>query len=507
MAFFRRDDKKLPPAPTPTERVDAERPMAARPPPISSQKSIAAPPPKHTRNPFQDDPLLRPVVPDPPGTPRQRGHVPQDQAHLLRMQVGLADHIRSHLDAEVPLHVPLGWTPDHDKTAKLIIRDNLTKGTIMLPEGVAEQDFVVGVLNEVFGFGPLQPLITGKDVTEIMVNGPYIIFIEKKGILVESGHRFLDDDHVERMVKRIAHPLGRVVDYDNPILDARLPTGDRVNAIIRPCAIDGPSMTIRRFAKSTLGLDDLVDFRAMTPKMARFLRALIVSRRNIVVSGGTGSGKTTLINAMSQHIQDGHRVVTIEDAAELQLLQRNVVRLETKKPSPSSPSEITIRDCVMNALRMRPERIIIGECRGGEALDMLQAMNTGHEGSLTTVHSNAPRDCISRLETLVLMGGVDLPLSVVRRQIVDAVQFIVQASRLRDGSRKVTYITEVVRLEGQMVILNDIFRFVDQGDNEDGSVRGRHEATGNRPGCQKLLERLGFDLPPSFYANEARRRS
>jgi pilus assembly protein CpaF len=268
--------------------------------------------------------------------------------------------------------------------------------------------------------------------------------------------------------------------------------------VIRPCAIDGPNITIRKFSKDKLTIDDLIKFGSITPHMAEFLRACVVSRLNIVVSGGTGSGKTTLLNILSGFIPDDERIVTIEDAAELQLQQRHVVRLETKKPTPANPHEVSIRDLVVNSLRMRPERVVIGECRSGETLDMLQAMNTGHDGSLTTVHSNSPRDCISRLETLVLMAGVDLPLPVVRKQIGSAVHLIVQASRLRDGSRKVTYVTEIQGLEGDTVVLQDIYKFIETGEKE-GKVIGEMEPGGLRPKCEPKLRNHGFDLPASMF--------
>jgi pilus assembly protein CpaF len=335
-------------------------------------------------------------------------------------------------------------------------------------------------------------------ISEVMVNGPYIIYIEQKGRLRESGIKFLDDDHVERIIKRIVKPLGRVVDENVPLVDARLPDGSRVNAVIRPCAVDGPNITVRKFSKDNLTIENLLNFNSLSPNMAKFLEACVVSRLNIVVSGGTGSGKTTLLNILSSFIPEEERIVTIEDAAELQLQQRHVVRLETRKPTPNNPRETSIRDLVVNSLRMRPERVVIGECRSGEALDMLQAMNTGHDGSLTTIHSNSPRDCISRLETLVLMAGVDLPLQVVRRQIASAVNLVVQASRLRDGSRKVTYITEIQGIEGDTPILQDIFKYVEQGE-EDGKVIGQYEPGGLRPKCESKLQQHGFNLPASTF--------
>ena len=271
------------------------------------------------------------------------------------------------------------------------------------------------------------------------------------------------------------------------------------NAVIRPCAIDGPNLTIRKFAKDRLTIDNLLSFGSLSDNMAAFLEAAVIARQNIIVSGGTGSGKTTLINCLSGFIPGHERTVTIEDAAELQFKQRNVVRLETKKPTPDSPNEVSIRDCVVNALRMRPERIVVGECRSGEALDMLQAMNTGHDGSMTTIHSNSPRDCISRLETLVLMAGVDLPLAVVRKQIASAINLIVQASRLRDGSRKITRITEVQGIEGDTVVLTDIFKFNDEGDTSDGKVMGQHAGGGIPPNCLARIRQYGINLPNSVF--------
>ena len=373
-----------------------------------------------------------------------------------------------------------------------------------MPPDMTVEQLYEGVANEVFGFGPIQPLIERNDITEIMVNGPYVVFVEKSGRLRESGYKFLDDDHVERIIKRVVLPLGRPASRDHPLIDARLPDGSRVNAVLRPCAIDGPNITIRKFSKDKLTVEDLFRFGSMNQDMATFLEAAVVSRRNIIVSGGTGSGKTTLINILSGYIPEHERTVTIEDAAELQLRQRNVVRLETKKPTPQSPTEVTIRNCVVNALRMRPERIVVGECRSGEALDMLQAMNTGHDGSMTTIHANSPRDCISRLETLVLMAGVELPLMTVRKQIASAIHLIVQAARLRDGSRKVTHITEILGMEGENVTMQDIFMFYDEGDGEGGKIRGRHGPTGIRPDCDAALRQHGFNLPGSLFMKPIR---
>jgi pilus assembly protein CpaF len=446
------------------------------------------------------DPMFRPLEPDPPGTPPQRGTLTDRQTALLRMQLQIADNLRQKfLAPSISLDLPLDRTPELEKVAMEKLQQLMSSSNFRLPSNVNQEDFITDVLNETFGYGPIQPLIERTDITEIMVNGPYIVFVEKNGRVRETGYKFLDDDHVERIVKRIVLPLGRTVGIDHPLIDARLPDGSRVNSVIRPCAIDGPNITIRKFSKDKLTVDDLMRFGSLTEDMAKLLEAAVVSRRNIIVSGGTGSGKTTLINILSDYIPEHERTVTIEDAAELQLRQRNVVRLETKKPNPISPTEVTIRQCVINALRMRPERIVVGECRGGEALDMLQAMNTGHDGSMTTIHANTSRDCISRLETLVLMAGVELPLITVRKQIASAIHMIVQAGRLRDGSRKVTNITEILGMEGETVILQDLYQFFDEGDGPDGKVTGYHGPTGVRPDNDSIFKQYGYNLPPSMF--------
>jgi pilus assembly protein CpaF len=350
------------------------------------------------------------------------------------------------------------------------------------------------VLNELLGYGPLQPLLKDPDVSEVMVNGPKKVYIEKKGQLQKSSVVFDDDNHVLQIIDRIILPLGRRIDADSPTVDARLPDGSRVNAVIPPVAIDGPSITIRKFSKEKLGIDALIDFGSITEKMAEFLRACVLAHLNILISGGTGSGKTTLLNVLSGFIPEVERILTIEDAAELQLQQEHVLRLETKPANVDGRGAVTIRDLVRNSLRMRPDRIVVGEVRGGEALDMLQAMNTGHDGSLTTVHANSPRDTIARLETLVLMAGMDLPLKVVRQQIASAIDLIVQQTRLKDGSRKVTAITEVAGMEGDTVVLTDIFKFEQTGVTTDGKVLGDLKPTGIRPLFSPRLEAAGLKL-------------
>lgn len=418
---------------------------------------------------------------------------------LIRKQLWLAQKIEKSL----PDNIILDRTPE---TLKLIQeRYKIARQRANLNIAPAdEKQFLAGLIDEIIGFGPLEPILQDNDVTEVMVNRADLVYIEKNGKLTESGIQFVDDDHVIRIINKIVKPLGRQVDYNSPLVDARLPDGSRVNAVVPPCAIDGPNITIRKFSKTPFGIQDLINFGTLTEDMGKFLQAAVVSKLNIIVAGGTGSGKTTLLNVLSTFIPDGDRIVTIEDAAELSLSQRHVVRLETKKPTHLGDSEVAIRDLVINSLRMRPERIIVGECRGGEALDMLQAMNTGHDGSLTTVHANNPRDTISRLETLVLMAGMDLPLSVVRKQIVSAVDLIVQQARLRDGSRKVTNITEVVRMEGDTVVMQDVFKFEERGE-ENGKVLGEFVSGGMRPHNEERLKNHGFNLPLSMFMGSGNR--
>ena len=361
--------------------------------------------------------------------------------------------------------------------------------------GVSARDQLLReIMDEILGFGPIQPLLDDPDISEVMVNGPNKIYIEKNGQLARAPVKFDDNEHVLRIIDRIILPLGRRVDADSPTVDARLPDGSRVNAIIMPVSIDGPTITIRKFRKEKLTVDQLINFGSLTVMMAEFLRACVVCRLNILISGGTGSGKTTLLNVLSTNIPENERIVTIEDAAELQLQQEHVVRLETKTPNVDGRGAVSIRDLVRNSLRMRPDRIVVGEVRGGEALDMLQAMNTGHDGSLTTIHANTPRDALSRLETLVMMAGLELPLKTVRQQISSAVDLIVQQSRLRDGTRLVTAITEVAGMESDTIVLTDIFRFEQKGVESDGKVIGELKPTGIRPMFYPRIEQAGFKL-------------
>ena len=354
------------------------------------------------------------------------------------------------------------------------------------------------IVAEILGLGPLEPLLADESITEIMVNGPKNIYIERKGLLHRVNVSFESEDHVLRILDRIVAPLGRRIDESQPYVDARLSDGSRVNAVIRPISLVGPTITIRKFSKKPLTTDDLIRFGSITREVVEFMRACVIAKLNIVVSGGTGSGKTTLLNVLSSFIPDGERIVTIENAAELQLRQEHVVTLESRPPNIENKGEVTIQDLVVNSLRMRPDRIVVGECRSGEALDMLQAMNTGHDGSLTTAHSNSPRDTLARLEVMCLMSGMDLPVRAIREQIASAIDLICHQDRMRDGTRKVVRVTEVQGMEGDVVVLSDIFEF-EQTGVEGGKVIGRIRPTGLRPKFMDQLEAAGINLPPSIF--------
>jgi pilus assembly protein CpaF len=355
------------------------------------------------------------------------------------------------------------------------------------------------VLDETFGFGPLEVLLKDPTISDILINGPSKVYVERRGKMEKSDVKFRDNEHLLQIIDRIVSKVGRRVDETSPMVDARLPDGSRVNAIIPPLSLDGASMSIRRFGSNPLKLEDLLNYKSFTPEMAMLMEACIKARLNIIISGGTGCGKTTLLNTLSSFIPHEERIVTIEDAAELQLQQDHVVRLETRPQNIEGKGAVTTRDLVRNALRMRPERIIIGECRGGESLDMLQAMNTGHAGSMTTLHANAPRDAQARLETMIMMAGMELPIKAMRQQISSAVDVIIQANRLQGGPRKVTSITEVMNMEQDMIIMQDIFRFRQLGIDQNGRAFGQFEATGVRPSFVNRLEQAGIKLPSNLF--------
>lgn len=414
----------------------------------------------------------------------------------------LKERIQDKLAAELDPRMDTSQTDEVRRTIEEMYDQILTQESIILSR-TERQRLFEQIVAEILGYGPLEPLLKDAEITEIMVNGPHKIFIEKKGKLEKVPVTFESDDHLMRVIDRIVSPLGRRIDEASPYVDARLPDGSRVNAIIPPLALNGPTLTIRKFSKVPLTVNDLVTFGSITAEAMEFLRACVVARLNVIVSGGTGSGKTTLLNILSGFIPGDERIITVENAAELQLRQEHVVTLESRPPNIEGKGEVTIRDLVVNCLRMRPDRIVVGECRSGEALDMLQAMNTGHDGSLTTVHANTPRDTIARLETMCLMAGMELPVRAIREQIASAVDLIVQQERMRDGTRKIVNISEVQGMEGDVVVMSDIFAFEQQG-YEGGKVIGRLKPTGIRPKFIDQIEDANIQLPPNIFGARAR---
>jgi len=369
--------------------------------------------------------------------------------------------------------------------------------------GADKQQLVRDLTDDILGHGPIEPYLRDQSVSEIMVNGPRLVYVERAGRLELTGVTFIDEEHLRRTIERIVSLVGRRIDESSPMVDARLPDGSRVNAVYPPLAIGGPFLTVRKFMAEPLSVDDLFELRTATPASMAFLEACVKGRMNIAISGGTSTGKTTLLNVLSSFIPDTERIVTIEDSKELQLRQRHVLPLEARPPNSEGRGEVSIRQLVRNALRMRPDRIVVGECRSGEALDMLQAMNTGHEGSLTTVHANSPRDALSRIETMTLMAGFDLPVRAIREQMASALDVIVQLSRLRDGSRRITHITEVERMEGDVIVLQDVFLFdYGMGLDGDGRPRGQLKATGLRPHLVERLADRGIALAPGLFDSE-----
>ncbi len=458
--------------------VEEPPPVRSAPPPPPAADPAPAPPP--------------PPPPAAPAAPASRDIVafdePPEAAAGRREEETRRRSVRRQIQTELLRRLDIkrltaGRVDEKDlkRRAQEHIRQIIADVRDRLPPDMDSAQLAKEVYDEALGLGPLEDFLADPDITEIMVNGCEKVYIERGGKLFLTGMTFLDDDSVLAVIERIVSPIGRRIDESQPYVDARLPDGSRVNAIIHPLSLVGPCLTIRKFSKTPFTVEDLVRFETWTPGIADFIRACVQLRKNIIISGGTGSGKTTLLNVISDYIPPDERIVTIEDAAELRLGQPHVIRLEARPPNIEGKGAITVRDLVRNALRMRPDRIVVGECRGGEALDMLQAMNTGHEGSLTTVHANSPRDVISRLETMVLMSGMDLPLRAIREQIGAAIHMIVHEARFTDGTRKISRITEIVGLESDQITMQDIFSFDQTGVAPNGRVLGRLRPTGSVP--------------------------
>jgi pilus assembly protein CpaF len=413
---------------------------------------------------------------------------------------GLGDlktRVQNKLLAELDPTMDISQTAEIRRTIEELFENILTEEKIIITRPERRRLFEQ-IVAEILGLGPLEPLLEDETITEIMVNGSKNIYIERLGKIHRETAVFESDDHLMRIIDRIVAPLGRRIDESSPYVDARLPDGSRVNAIIPPICLVGPTLTIRKFAKIPITVDQLIEYGTLTAESVEFLKACVLARINIVISGGTGSGKTTFLNVLSQYIPGDERIITIENAAELQLRQEHVVTLESRPPNIEGRGEVTIQNLVVNALRMRPDRIIVGEIRASEALDMLQAMNTGHEGSMTTAHSNSPRDTLSRIETMTLMAGMELPIRAIREQISSALELVVHLERLRDGSRKVTHVTEIVGMEGDVITMMDIFVF-EQTGFEEGRVIGRLRPTGLRPKFMDKIEASGIHLPASIF--------
>ena len=461
---------------------DRTTPVAAPAPaaePAPAAKPAAAPPPPAP---------VKPMPPSPVAAARK-----EEEQHSRSIRRQIQEELLRRLDIK---RLAAGRIDEKDlrKRAQEHIQQIIADVRDRLPPGVDPARLAKDVYDEAIGLGPLEEFLADPTITEVMVNGCEKVYIERAGKLHLTGKTFLNDESVLAIIERIVSPIGRRIDESQPYVDARLPDGSRVNAIIHPLSLIGPCLTIRKFSKDPFTVDDLVRFGTWTPGMADFLQACVRLRKNIIISGGTGSGKTTLLNVVSGFIPTDERIVTIEDAAELRLLQPHVIRLEARPPNIEGRGAITIRDLVRNALRMRPDRIVVGECRGGEALDMLQAMNTGHDGSLTTVHANSPRDVISRLETMVLMSGMDLPLRAIREQVASAIHLIVHESRYSDGTRKISRVSEIVGLEGDQLTMQDIFVFEQAGLSADGKVLGRMRPTGSVPTFVEDMQMRGIQI-------------
>ena len=416
----------------------------------------------------------------------------------------LKNRIQQKLIAELDPSMDISQNPEMRATIQEMFETMLLEEQIVLTRSEKQRLFEQ-IVAEILGYGPLERYLNLDGITEIMVNGPKNVYIEQAGKIIRVNETFDDNEHLMRIIERIVAPLGRRIDEGSPMVDARLPDGSRVNAVIPPISLVGPSLTIRIFAKIPLTVDNLLEFGTVTREAIEFLKACVIAKVNVIISGGTGSGKTTLLNILSTFIPDDERIVTIENAAELQLRQEHIVTLEARPANIEDKGEVTIRDLVVNSLRMRPDRIIVGEVRSGEALDMLQAMNTGHEGSMTTLHANAPRDMLSRLETMVLMAGMDLPHRAIREQIASAVELVVHEDRMRDGTRKITSISEIQGMEGDVITMSEIYRF-EQTGFEDGKVIGRLRPSGLRPKFMHKIQEAGIMLPPSIFGIGTRGR-
>ena len=436
-------------------------------------------------------------------TARRAPSVEPQTDRYQQLKLEIHQRIVDEMNAEEQLILTRGERSREEVTAIITAycQRVLEDSPLIVPRGERIQ-IVSDICDEIMGLGPIEPLLKNESVTEIMINGPKKIFIEQRGKLHRTTVQFRDDTHLMNIIERILTPLGRRIDESSPLVDARLEDGSRVNIIIPPLSLIGPCVTIRKFSKSALAVDDLIKFGTLSRNMATFLEAGVKARLNILVSGGTGSGKTTTLNVLSSFIPPDDRIVTIEDAAELRLQQEHVVTLESRPPNIEGTGAISIRDLVRNALRMRPDRIVVGEVRSGEALDMLQAMNTGHDGSLTTAHANSPRDVLSRLETMVLMAGMELPVKAVREQISSALDLIIQQSRIKDGTRKITHITEVQRLEGDTIVLQDLFTYVQDYIDDSGRSVGHYEATGLHPAFLEKFKMNGVEIPLTIFARD-----
>ncbi len=421
--------------------------------------------------------------------------VKDDPYQKVKMKV--QNYVIKNIDIDFT-EIDKNRSEDNAKIKKIIL-ESVEKEALNITR-IHKERLINELMDEIVGFGPITALLKDPEISEVMVNGPDQVYIEKSGKLILTDAKFKNNDHVYHVIKKIVEPIGRRIDESSPMVDARLMDGSRVNAIIPPLAIDGPSLTIRKFSEDPFKIKDLISFGTLNAKMAEFIEYCIKGKMNIVVSGGTGSGKTTTLNVLSSYIPDEDRIITIEDAAELKLIQTHVVRLETRPANIEGKGEVTIRDLVKNSLRMRPDRIVIGEVRGGEALDMLQAMNTGHDGSLTTGHANSPRDMLSRLETMVLMSGMNLPIKAIRNQISSAIDIIIQQSRMQDGSRKITNITEVHGMENDVIVLQDVFRFQRQNMSSTGKINGNFVYSGIIPKTVNKLKEKGMKIPLSIFS-------